>query len=225
MFLQKRKEIVVYLFLMYLAIDDNSSVGMNHIAAGILLKGGNIQCLDDVLVIESKRNGIVSKVPIFPVLHRAGKYQQLGLARQSGIHHHVFPLGNKLLRISLQAKVSRLPRRGHVIALGRKEKELGRSGFLPNRLNILLNFLLIGEIPQRGCPHAQICQIFFHSLVEQIVGLMENLRQMGGAFVIDGLRDELEIPNAGGDKDDNQNDPHRQRSDTVFPAAAFLCIF
>ena len=48
---------------------------------------------------------------------------------------------------------------------------------------------------------------------------------MGGAFVIDGLRDELEIPNAGGDKDDNQNDPHRQRSDTVFPAAAFLFIF
>ncbi|WP_253290988.1 hypothetical protein [Pseudoflavonifractor sp. MSJ-37] len=217
---QKREEIVVRLFLMYLTVDDDPAVGMDHIAAGIFLKGGNVQSLDDVLVKKSDRDGIVSKVPIFPVGYRAGKYQQLRSARQSGIHHHVFPLGNKFPRISLQAKVSRLPRRGHVIALGRKEIEFGRSGLLPDRLNILLNVLLIGTIPHRGRPHAQIGQVFFHDLVQHIVGLMEYLRQMGRAFVIDGPRDESKVPNAARDKDDKQDDSRRQSMDRFSPAEA-----
>ena len=191
------QQVVDVLFPLRRAVDDDAAVGMEHISAGSPVKGGDIQHLHNIVIVIGNRHGVIREAPIGPLIFRTGKHQHLRLSGQHGSHDDVAALGDPVLQIILYAQVPRLPRSRHIVAIGGEEVKVGKARLLLNSLDELPDLVLVGNMPHGGFPQVQVGQILLHHLVQHIVGLVEHLRQMGGALLVDGPGHEVEISDAG----------------------------
>ena len=97
------------------------------------------------------------------------------------------------VQIGLQAKVARFPGHGHVVAVIGKKVEFGKPSLLLCRPDIRLYFGLIRGTFQKAVVQMQIGQVLAYHLFQHIIGFMQHLFQMRGAFLIDGLGHKRDV--------------------------------
>ena len=108
----------------------------------------------------------------------------------------IVAVGKLFVQIRLQAQIACFPGNGHVVAVIGKKVEVGKSGVLLCFLDIGLNLCFVRGIFQKAVVQMQIGQVFAHHLLQHIVGFMQHLFQMRGAFLIDGLRHKRDVSDA-----------------------------
>ena len=123
--------------------------------------------------------------------------------RVSGDIHNI-ELAGIFVQIGLQAKIAGLPGHGHVVAVIGKKVEFGKPSLLLCRPDIRLYFGLIRGSFQKAVVQMQIGQVLAHHLFQHIVGFMQHLFQMRGAFLIDGLGHKRDVPNTETDCQQDQ---------------------
>ena len=193
---QHRNEVVDRFRAVYGIVDDHPPIRVDDIVAGIALKGGAVQQSQHRIIIIRDGNGIVGKAPVAALRFGTDERKHLGFAGQSRIHHNIVTAGKLFVQIGLQAKVARFPGHGYVVAVIGKKVEFGKSGRLLCRPDIRLYFGLIRGSFQKAVVQMQIGQVLAHHLFQHIVGFMQHLFQMRGAFLIDGLGHKRDVLNA-----------------------------
>ena len=177
-------------------VDDHPPIRVDHIVAGIALKGRIVQQFQHRIVVVGDGNGIVGKAPVAALRFGADKHKHLGFAGQRRVHHDILAIGELFVQIRLQAQIACFPGHGHVVAVIGKKVEVGKSGVLLRFLDIGLNLCFVRGIFQKAVVQMQIGQVFAHHLLQHIVGFMQYLFQMRGAFLIDGLRHKRDVSDA-----------------------------
>ncbi len=193
---QHRNEVVDRFLAVYGIIDDHPPVRVDDIVAGIALKGRAVQQFQHRIIIIGDGNGIVGKAPVAALRFGTDERKHLGLAGQRRVHDDILALGELFVQIGLQAKVAGFPGHGHVVAVIGKKVKVDKSGRLLRFLDICLNFGFIGSVFQKAVVQVQIGQVFAHHLFQHIIGFMQHLFQMRGAFLIDGLGHKRDVPDA-----------------------------
>ena len=193
---QRRKKIVDRFLTVYGIVDHHPPVRVDDIVAGIALKGRVVQQPKHRVIIIRDGNGVVGKAPVAALRFGTDERKQLGLAGQRRVHDDILIVSELFVQIGLQAKIAGLPGHGHVVAVVGEEVKVGKSGILLRCLDIRLNFVLIRGAFQKAVVQMQIGQVFAHHLFQHIVGFMQHLFQMRGAFLIDGPRHKREVSDA-----------------------------
>jgi len=196
MLAQHGNEVVDRFLAVYRTVDDHPAVRVDDIVAGIALKGRVVQQFQHRIIIIRDGNGIVGKAPVAALRFGTDESKHLGLAGQRRVHDDILIMGELFVQIGLQAKIAGLSGHGHVVAVVGKKVKVGKSGILLRFLDIRLNFGFIGSVFQKIVVQVQIGQVFAHHLLQHIVGFMQHLFQMCGAFLIDGLRHKRDVPYA-----------------------------
>ena len=193
---QHRNEVVNGLLAVYRIVDDHPPIRVDDIVAGIALKGRAVQQPKHCIIIIRDGNGIVGKAPVAALRFGTDERKHLGLAGQRRVHDDILIVSEPFVQIGLQAKIAGLPGHGHVVAVIGKKVEFGKSGALLRCLDICLYFGLIRGTFQKAVVQMQIGQVLAHHLFQHIIGFMQNLFQMRGTFLIDGLGHKRDVPNA-----------------------------
>ena len=193
---QHRNEIVDRFLTVYGIVDDHPPVRVDDIVAGIALKGRVVQQSQHRVIIIRDGNGIVGKAPVAAPRFGTDERKHLGLAGQRRVHDDILIVSELFVQIGLQAKVAGSPGHGRVVAVIGKKVEIDKSGCLLRILDIGLNLVLIRGAFQKAVVQMQIGQVFAHHLFQHIVGFMQQLFQMRGAFLIDGPRRKREVSDA-----------------------------
>ena len=193
---QHRNEVVDRFRAIYRIVDDHPPIRVDDIVAGIALKGRAVQQSKHRIIIIRDGNGIVGKAPVAALRFGTDERQHLGLAGQRRVHDDILIVSEPFVQIGLQAKVAGLPGHSHVVAVIGKKVEFGKSGRLLRRPDIRLNLRLIRGSFQKAVVQMQVGQVLAHHLFQHIIGFMQHLFQMRGAFLIDGLGHKRDVPKA-----------------------------
>ena len=184
---QHRNEIINGLLAVYRIVDDHPPIRVDDIVAGIALKGRAVQQSKHRIIIIRDGNGIVGKAPVAALRFGTDERKHLGLAGQRRVHDDILIVSEPFVQIGLQAKIAGLPGHGHVVAVIGKKVEFGKPSLLLCRPDIRLYFGLIRGSFQKAVVQMKIGQVLAYHLFQHIIGFMQHLFQMRGAFLIDGL--------------------------------------
>ena len=227
---QHRNEVVNDFLAVYGIVDDHPPVRVDDIVAGIALKSRAVQQPQHSIIIIGDGNGVVGKAPVAALRFGTDERKHRGFAGQRRIHDDILAIGELFVQIGLQAKIAGFPGHGRVVAVIGKKVKIDKSGCLLCILDIGLNLVLIRGAFQKAVVQMQIGQVFAHHLFQHVVGFMQHLFQMRGAFLIDGLRHKRDVPDAeNGCQKDQKKDGSGGRQPLVpgmaaaFDFVLFVC--
>ena len=178
-------------------VQHHPSVGADNIGAGLTVEGGNLQGAHQIGVVEADGNGLIGKVPIGSRLGGDGEDDDLRLTGHHGGHRHILPPQNQIRQAVLQIQIAGLAAEGAVAALPGDEVEIGEAVFLLRRGQVQVDPVITFRLAEVRLPHPQGAPVPPHQIIQRHIGLMVDLRQVGGGLGVDGFGYEGIIADTG----------------------------
>ena len=203
-FFQHCQEIIDIFLLVDGLVHDDPAIGMDHIAAGLSVKGGYLKYLHHVEVVVADCDGIVCKALIDTVGSRHGEHQNLRFTRHHRAHYDVLPAAYLIGQAVFQVKITLFAVCCHIVAIQRDKIEVGKPRLFSCAGNKILNLFFITDVFQILIPGMQIAPVRFNQITQGTVILMEDLRQMGNTLCIDRPRHDPVIVDGGSDNSHKQ---------------------
>ena len=163
------------------------AVGPGDITGGLAVKGGDLQCTNQIGVVEADGNGLIGKVPVGSGPGGNGKDDDLRLTGHHGGHRDILPVQNQIRQAVLQIQIAALPCQRAVVALPGDEVEIGKAVFLLCLGKVGIDLFGAFRLVEVGLPQLQRAPVPAHQIVQGQIGLMVDLRQVGDALGVDGV--------------------------------------
>ena len=211
-------------------VHHDAAVRVHHIAAGLPVEGGNFQRVHKVAVVKADGDGLVGEPLINAGVGGHHKHHDFRLVGNDRGDHRVLPVQHDLRQMVFQIQIALLALGGAVLALAGDEVEIREPAFLFQNLHIFLNPRIVLHIPQVGHPHLHGAPVMGHQIVQGLVCLMINLRQVGGAFLKNHFGYIIVVPHARGQnrRGQRQNDGNGKQMFThgwvPFPVSRLLSM-
>ena len=184
-FLQKGEDVAHAAHILAAVVHHHPAVGQYGEGAGPAAEGGDLQSLHHVGVVVGDGDGLVAEALEAALPGGDGEYHDLRPIRHHGVCHHIPVVPDQLRQLPAQIQVALLPLRGAVFAVPGDEIEIGEMGFLPGPLHKGDDLGIAFGGFQEGNPHPHLAPADGYQIVQRLIGLMEDFRQVGGAFFVD----------------------------------------
>ena len=217
--LQQGEDVVDVLHVLAGAVDHHAPVGQHGKGAGPPAKGRDLQRVHEVGIVVGDGDGLIAKAHEAARAGGDGKHHDLRLARDDGVDHHRLLVQDQIRQLVAQVQIALLPLQRDVVAVAGYEEEIGKLALLARLLHIGDDVRLALRGLQVWRPHAHAAPADGDQIVQDLIGLMENLDQVRGALLVDRLGDEVEIRDAGADHPDGQGTRKQQRDPSSFHGA------
>ena len=210
------------LHILAAVVHHHPAVGQDREGAGLPVKGGDLQGVHQVGVVVGNGNGLIVKAAVAALPGGNGKHHDLRLVRDHGVCHDGLVFQNQLGKLAPQVQIAPVPGQGEVFAVPGDEVEVCEVAFLTGLIHIGHDLGVAVRFFQIGLPHPHPAPVDGDQIMQRLVGLVENLRQVGDALFVNRLGDKAEVGKAGPDHPRGQRKGQQECGQSFFHGTALL---
>ena len=167
------------------AVQYHAAIRQHSKGAAVSLKGRDLQGVHQIFVVVADGNGFVIKAIIAAFFRGYCKHHDLRLVRYDRVCHDRLLLQNQLRQRPTQIKIAPFAVQRDIGAIPRNKEKICKLVFFlclcKERVDIGIALCAF----QIGCPHPHNAPVEGYLIVKGLVCLMEDLRKVCGAFIID----------------------------------------
>ena len=194
MLTQLREQVIDRVVAVGAAVEHDAPVRIDDIAVSRAAEGGIVERVQHHVVIVGDGDRVVGEAAVGSLRLRANKHEHLRLSGHHRVQHDVLAIGKRLVQVDLRAERAPFAVRRHAAAVRGEKVEGGAAGLLLHLVQAGADLLLAQVVFHTVVPQMQQRPVAADQMTQHIVGFMDKLGQMRGAFLIDRLRDERDVP-------------------------------
>ena len=185
------KDIVYAAHIHTAAVQYHAAIRQHSKGAAVSLKGRDLQRVHQIFVVVGDGNGLVIKALIAAFCRGDCKYHDLRLVRYHRVCHDRLLLQDQLRQRLTQIKISPFAVQRDIGAIPRNKEKICKPVFFFCLCKEGADFGIALRTFQIRCPHAHDAPVEGYLVVKGLVCLMEDLRKVRCAFLVDGVRHEI----------------------------------